>query len=161
MPGVKVHRADPTELSRVMTIEHACFGRDRFNTNTVRAFLEREDAFVLLATEDDRAVGAAMCMFSTRCAEGRIASIAVIPEFRKRGVGKKLLNECEMMLRSKGVKKLGLEVDTNNEPAMSLYTSRGYLLRGMAKNYYSDGRDAYYMEKEVHPSTKKVRIKPS
>ena len=42
-----------------------------------------------------------------------------------------------------------LEVRVSNDPAISLYTKRGFTKVCVKKGYYQDGEDAYYMMKGV------------
>jgi len=144
-----IRRAVPSDLRAVMRIERACFGSERFSTQTVLALIAGEDSFTLIAEEEDDVVGAAMCMFSSESGEGKIASIAVLEEHRGRGIGKALLKSCEESLRSLGLSLFTLEVDVDNEAAVNLYTSNGYLINGVIEGFYSDGRDAYSMSKSA------------
>lgn len=149
MASVDVRDAEPEDLPGVMAIEDECFGSERFSPETVRVFMEREDAFLLVALEGQRVIGAAMCIASPRCSEAKIASIAVLKEFRRKGVGSALLRECESKFVSGGASRSGLEVEVNNQPAIDLYSKHGYQLIGIVRGYYSNGRDAYYMEKAL------------
>lgn len=142
-----IRQAVRSDLRAIMQIERACFGSERFSTQTVLAMISREDSFTLIAEEDDEVVGAAMCTFSSESGEGKIASIAVLEEHRGRGIGKALLKACEESLRSLGLSLFTLEVDVDNEAAVNLYTSNGYLINGVIEGFYSSGRDAYSMSK--------------
>uniref|UniRef100_A0A7J2TI12 Ribosomal-protein-alanine N-acetyltransferase n=1 Tax=Archaeoglobus fulgidus TaxID=2234 RepID=A0A7J2TI12_ARCFL len=76
---------------------------------------------------------------------GKIVSIAVRKEFRRRGIGEALLRKAIERLRAKGKIKIALEVRISNIPAQELYKKLGFKIVGTIPGYYSDGEDAYYM----------------
>ncbi len=81
---------------------------------------------------------------------GHIVSIAVHPEFRRKGIGRALMLEVEAKLREVyKVKEIYLEVRVSNEPAINLYEKLGYKKVRRVKYYYLDGEDAWIMAKEV------------
>lgn len=155
---VNVRLADLEDMNALMMIEEDCFGSERFPTEVVRAFLERDDAFVVLA-EEEEVLGSAMGMVSEEMGEGKIASIAVLRRARGRGVGSALLEECENWFSAHELKKYTLEVEVGNEPAMSLYASRGYAVTGFVVDLYGAGRNGYAMEKRIDSGGKKVPIR--
>jgi ribosomal-protein-alanine N-acetyltransferase len=152
-----VRLADEDDIPGLLEVEEKCFGKEKFSPETIRAFIERDDAFILAALEDDRIVGSAMALMSDLLKQGKVASVAVLKDFRGKGVGSALLRECEKIFESQGLKKYSLEVDTMNELAIALYSSRGYEIKGMLRDFYGFGRNAYYMEKKVGPSPMDVR----
>lgn len=156
-----VRMAGERDMPTLLRIEEECFGAERFSPETIRAFLERDNTFVLIAESAGEDVGSAMCLFSESEKIGKIASIAVIRRSRGQGIGSQLLDECEKMFQDKGMTKYSLEVETINEPAISLYRSTGYEIIGMLQDFYGFGRNAYYMEKRVPPKGRPVRIRPS
>lgn len=155
-----IRRATERELPNLLKIEEECFGIEKFSPETVRAFASRSDAFVLLAIEGDEMLGSAMCIISEEANEGKIASIAVLRRHRGEGLGALLLEACENEFRSRHLSRYSLEVETENEPAVSLYLSRGYEAKGIIKDFYSVGRDAYCMQKKVGQDGR-VQIRPS
>lgn len=62
--------------------------------------------------------------------EYHIAHLAVVPEFRRRGIGRKLLDHAEEMARSHALKKCSLEVGLDNRAARILYDSYNYKIVG-------------------------------
>ena len=52
--------------------------------------------------------------------------MAVKPNYRRQGIGKKLLAECEQMVRNWGYYETRLHVLKNNEAAKQLYLHHGY-----------------------------------
>ncbi|MEM2204143.1 MAG: ribosomal protein S18-alanine N-acetyltransferase [Sulfolobales archaeon] len=77
---------------------------------------------------------------------GHVVSIAVLREYRRRGVGKALM--LEGMYRMKkiyGAEEVVLEVRVSNEPATNLYRSLGFKVVRILRRYYMDGEDAYLM----------------
>ena len=65
------------------------------------------------------------------------------------------------MLESKNLAKFSLEVETLNEPAIALYTSRGYEIKGVLQDFYGFGRHAYYMEKKIPSRGRSAKLRPS
>ncbi len=156
-----VRAAGLGDLDGLLKIEEECFGAERFSAETVRSFIERDDTFVLAAIEDDKLIGSAMCMISQERGEGRIASVAVLPDSRRKGIGSKLLEGCERGFMNRGLTVSELEVDVGNEPAIALYLSKGYEVRGLIEDFYGAGRDAYAMARALRYAGKGVRIKVS
>ena len=76
---------------------------------------------------------------------GKIISFAVRKEFRGMGIGKMLLKSAIERLKSRGKKRITLEVRVSNVYAQSLYEKFGFKITDMIPGYYSDGEDAYLM----------------
>jgi ribosomal protein S18 acetylase RimI-like enzyme len=133
----------------LMNIEEDCFGKERFRPEVVRAFVERDSAFIIVAIEEGEIVGSAMAIYSDEASEGKIASIAVLRRHRGRGIGAQLLQECENVFIGQNLRRYTLEVETINGPAISLYETRGYKKRGIIDDFYGTGRHAYCMEKRI------------
>jgi len=80
------------------------------------------------------------------CHEGNAAhviSIAVAPEYRRRGIGKRLLCTALRLMATGKVSEVFLEVRVSNAPALHLYKSAGFEVAEFLKSYYSDGEDGY------------------
>ncbi|BAZ41758.1 GCN5-related N-acetyltransferase [Calothrix sp. NIES-4101] len=50
----------------------------------------------------------------------------VLPEHRRRGVGKALMQYAETWAKTRGDQQIGLQVFTNNQPALNLYNQLGF-----------------------------------
>jgi ribosomal protein S18 acetylase RimI-like enzyme len=85
---------------------------------------------VLLAYQGSKAVGIATCFygFSTFAARPliNIHDLAVLPEHRGQGVGRRLLDAVEGKARALGCCKLTLEVREGNSRARRLYAAAGF-----------------------------------
>jgi len=112
----------------------------------------------LVAESSSKIVGYIMCRVESGfcflrrgwCRLGHIISIAVLPEFRRRGIGRSLMNEALRRLKEiYKVKEVYLEVRVSNYPAISLYEKLGFKKVKILRYYYLDGEDAYLMAKEV------------
>jgi ribosomal-protein-alanine N-acetyltransferase len=158
--AVIFRKAEEADMPGLMNIEEDCFGAERFRPEVVRAFLMRDKAFIVACVEEGGIVGSAMAMYSEEVGEGKIASIAVMRRMRGQGIGAQLLEECENVFRAHGLKRYSLEVETSNEPAVSLYKTRGYRTVGVIDDFYGAGRHAYCMQKRVGDS-KGVKLTPS
>ncbi len=73
--------------------------------------------------------------------EAEILTICVLPEYRKKGIARKTLQEFYDRSALNGVKEIFLEVSENNHAAISLYVKNGFEKVGRRQNYYG-GRGA-------------------
>lgn len=81
--------------------------------------------------------------------EADVMNVAVIPQYRRQGIAKLLIQSLIEQLQSKGVQKLSLEVRVSNEPAIALYNMLGFEQVGRRPGYYRKPReDALIMRKE-------------
>ena len=78
-----------------------------------------------------------------------IAQIAVLPQCRRRGIAKELLEETIKDLYAKNVMTVTLEVRTHNQPAINLYHKCGFADVVIKPHYYENGDDALYMLRKV------------
>lgn len=67
--------------------------------------------------------------------EAELLLLAVSPEFRRRGIGKMLLNHFFADARSRGATRVHLEVREGN-PAVIMYRAAGFNLAGRRRKYY-------------------------
>ena len=58
---------------------------------------------------------------------GWINYLAVSPECRMRGLGKRMMDEAERLLRREGCPKINLQVRTSNTEVLAFYKSIGFL----------------------------------
>jgi ribosomal-protein-alanine N-acetyltransferase len=78
--------------------------------------------------------------------EIHIATIATHPDFRKQGIGEKLLLHTLQSAKAEGAVSSFLEVREGNTAAIMIYRKVGYVESGRREGYYKDnGEDAILM----------------
>jgi ribosomal-protein-alanine N-acetyltransferase len=80
---------------------------------------------------------------------GHILTIDVPPASRRLGVGSKLLAEAEDRLRAAASSRVVLETAVDNSSALAFYKRHDYSVVKTIPRYYSNGVDAFVLEKEL------------
>lgn len=88
------------------------------------AFARRNPGLFLLAEERQRLVASALAGWDGR--RGWLYHVAVHPDERRRGIGRRLVALLEKRLRELGCKKVNLVVWAENTWAMEFWVSLGY-----------------------------------
>lgn len=73
--------------------------------------------------------------------ELHVATIATHPEFRGRGIGKRLLLHALRSAKEEGAVKSFLEVRESNDLARKIYRDFGFVEDGRRKEYYKDNAE--------------------
>jgi ribosomal-protein-alanine N-acetyltransferase len=83
--------------------------------------------------------------------EAELFLIMTKPEYRKQGLGHRLLATFEQQVFQNAVRRIILEVADTNTAARALYSTNGYQQIAVRKNYYTfpngSHADAIVMEK--------------
>jgi ribosomal-protein-alanine N-acetyltransferase len=66
----------------------------------------------------------------------------VLPDCRRRGIGKALLEEAMRALYREGAHRIHLEVEDRNVAAIALYNGMEFRESGRRAGYYTQGRDS-------------------
>lgn len=132
------------DLNALRKLERICFEKDAWPLFDLIAVLSFPDVVRLKAVEDDQMVG--FVAGDPRPSQGFswIATIAVLPAYRQRGIGRALLLACENQLHTP---RLKLSVRSSNQAAIRLYEQEGYHTTDIWNGYYNDGENAIVMEK--------------
>jgi len=73
--------------------------------------------------------------------EAHIGTIAIHPEYQKRGLGQQFLAFICKQLISEKITKIFLEVRQSNRAAIYLYEKFGFIIDGERKHYYRDNNE--------------------
>lgn len=78
--------------------------------------------------------------------EAHITTFAVHPEWRRQGIGRRLLQGMLLLAEELGATHMTLEVRVSNHAAQELYRGYGFAFAGRRERYYTDdGEDAWIM----------------
>lgn len=121
----------------IAQIEAECFS-DNWSENAISMQIDRQQ--IIVYKDDNKVIG--YCIFMTAADEGEILRIAVKPDARKGGIGRKLLDRAVKIMKSRGASEIFLEVRPSNKDAVSLYEKYGFIKTGIRKNYYENKEDA-------------------
>jgi ribosomal-protein-alanine N-acetyltransferase len=80
---------------------------------------------------------------------GHIITIDVLPAAQRLGVGSRLLSAAEVWMRAKQCSKSHLETAVDNLAALAFYKRHDYLLLKTLPRYYSNGVDAFVLQKDL------------
>lgn len=76
--------------------------------------------------EDDRVVGTSLVQRRGTTDKWIIANVGVLPEYRRRGIARKLMEASLQLIRQRGGKAALLDVIEGNTPAISMYERLGF-----------------------------------
>ncbi|MEM9367368.1 MAG: GNAT family acetyltransferase [Planctomycetota bacterium] len=83
-----------------------------------------QDGLFFVALDNGQVIGTTMAGYDGH--RGWLYSIAVHPEWRRRGVGSALVRHAEDQLRIKGCPKVNLQVIADNESVVGFYQTLGF-----------------------------------
>lgn len=86
--------------------------------------MNRRDDLVFVAERDEKIVGALIAGYDG--IRGWIYSLAVSPEQRRSGIGRKLMDAAESVLAERGCPKVNLQVRSTNLKVLEFYRQCGY-----------------------------------
>jgi len=143
--NVAIEAASLRDLNALRHVEKVCFPKDAWPLIDLIGVLTFPSVVRLKAVNGKDMVG--FIAGDIRRLEGVawIATVAVLPEFRGRGIGSALMRGCEERIT---LNKIRLCVRITNDTAIRLYEKLGYARVGEWSRYYQDGESALVMEKK-------------
>ena len=121
---------------------------DFWNTNILKEeVLNKNRKFFVVKSENGEILGFAGVLINIDFIE--IMNIVVRKKYRKKGIGKELLEKLISFSKEKNFELINLEVNSKNEPAINLYKKFGFKEVGLRKKYYNNIDDAILMEKNI------------
>lgn len=132
------------DLNALRKLERTCFDKDSWPIFDLIAVLTFPEVIRLKAVVNGHMVG--FVAGDPRPSQGFswIATIAVLPDYQRKGIGRSLLHACEKQIKTPRVR---LSVRASNQAAITLYEGQSYRITDIWKGYYNDGEDAIVMEK--------------
>ena len=128
----------------VWRLERACFPRDAYDPLTLLLLVIWPGNVALRATNGERLVGFVVGDEPWGDWAAWIVTLGVAPQHRRRGIGARLLTECEAHLKRPSLR---LMVREGNAAAITLYRKLGYVQVRRRAGYYDDGEAGLLMEK--------------
>jgi ribosomal-protein-alanine N-acetyltransferase len=144
---VELRRLEAGDLDAVEEIERASYPTP-WSRAMFAAELQKPSSLAIGAYHDGgELVGYAIV--SRYVDAWHVMNIAVVPDFRRRGIGRALLERLFEVTAADPRRGYTLEVRVSNAGAIRLYERLGFEPRGVRRGYYTDNReDALIMWRE-------------
>lgn len=150
-----LRRFSPADVEAVININRVCLPENYAAYFFIETYNTLPETF-LVAEYQGQVTGYIMCRLEHGFSDlrklrfarkGHIISVAVMPDFRKLGIGYSLVAQALSALSAHNADECYLEVRTNNLPAINLYRKMAFEITRTIPHYYFDGFDAYVMTK--------------
>ena len=142
-PIFQIVPANWRDLGTLRPLEKVCFPEDAWPLLDLIGILSLPNVIRLKAVSNHQMIG---FIAGDKRSGGLawIATIGVLPEYRRLGIASALLTECETRL---DVSRIRLSVRLGNVNAIRLYEGFGYQRVDIWPKYYQDGTDALVFQK--------------
>lgn len=140
--GLHIELAETRDAETLATLHAKGFHRG-WPVADFQSYIAGRDTPVYVACDAKRKI-AGFAMLRLAADEAELITIAVDPRWRRKGVGKALLDALLDDLRMTPARKLFLEVAADNPAALKLYARKGFAQLSERQGYYArpDGRPA-------------------
>lgn len=149
-----IRLATVDDLEAIKSINEQCLP-ENYDLKTYDQFLSIYNMTYVLVCEnpqsptDQKIVGYVIGSIEDSV-EAHIVSIAVLPEFRNKGFGQRLILALLVDAKRKGLKSSSLHVRVSNKKAISIYKRlRFQPIREIEKYYSEDGENGFLMRRQL------------
>ena len=145
--GLQIRKMTEADLDQVVAIDRVSFSLPWPERSFHYEVSDNHVSRAWVGEMDGRIV--AMMVGWLMVDELHIATIATHPDYRGRGIGKKLLVHAIDSARREGIVRAFLEVREGNAVAINMYHGLGFIEDGRREGYYADNHeDAILMSLE-------------
>lgn len=137
-PDLAVRPAVAFDLDALALLHAEAFARawdQPWNRDSIAALLAMPGAFGLIGLIDGAPAG--LVIAREAAGEAEILTLGVIPDARRRGLARLLLDETASRAAAEGAERLFLEVAEDNLAAQALYAHAGFVRVGRRPDYYA------------------------
>lgn len=120
-------------MEQVADLERVCFSENWSYALLEAGIHSPYDVYYVFEQEEKIL---AYCNLRILAGEGEVQRIAVLPEFRRLGLGRKLMDAMVEYARENRADAISLEVRESNLAARNLYESYGFSAEAVRKGYY-------------------------
>ncbi len=135
---VEIGYMTEADVAAIEALERACFS-EPWSEKSLRESLANPRYRILTAKAEGRLIGYVSTFLVAD--EMNIANVAVDSEFRRLGVGKRLMDSAVILAKQNRMTTIYLEVRKSNEAAQELYRKVGFERGGVRKNFYDHPKE--------------------
>ena len=137
---IKIRVMTESDISRVAQMEAQIF-TDPWSEKVYRETFELEGVCYLVAINNDDETSETPLIIGAAgirniAGTGEITNVMITPEFRGRGIAKRMLTELLERGRELGATEFTLEVRVSNDEAVKLYEKLGFVREGIRPGFY-------------------------
>lgn len=156
---LKITKADDDDLLFIKELEKLCF--PSFQQMPERSlkhciYSASRDVMVAQLLENNEWKKVGVLILHNYKKTLRIYSIAVLPEYRKWRIGKRMMEHSLELARQKNYEKISLEVLASNYQLIEWYEQFGFKTIDHLADYYGDEIDAFRMKLQLKVSETKT-----
>ena len=134
------------EITEICELENLCYAPgEEYDKDLVESFISEKGAMLIRAYHNLTLIGLQLSNVKKR----ELITLDIHPEFRRKGLGKKLLNLTLSEFIKAGCKKVHCQIALNNIPSLMLHLKFGFKPLFIIPFYYPDGQSAYWLEKKL------------
>ena len=128
-----IRRMEPCHLEQTAWLEKVCFS-ENWSYQLLEAGIHSLYDVYYVWEQESRILG--YCCLRLLAGEGEIQRIAVLPEYRRLGIGRKMMEAMVNDAMANQVHAISLEVRESNFAARRLYESFGFAAEAVRRGYY-------------------------
>lgn len=129
----RIRALEAADAEAVSEIEEEAFSQP-WSAKDFMEMAEADYAYYYVAEDNGKIVGC--CGVRNMAGEGEITNVVVAKAFRRRGIGRKLMEYMLNEAAAAGIGACTLEVRVSNAPAIHLYESLGFQAEGIRPGFY-------------------------
>lgn len=144
---LKIRIFQPSDIFPVIKIASDIL-TEQYNPSLFNFFYETFKRGFIVAEQNHKILGFIVGI-KTENHTARILMLAVLEEYRRKKIGRKLLNKLIQEFINLSIKIVELEVKTENQKAIDFYIKNGFKIAETIPNFYQDGKDAHIMRVSI------------
>jgi len=134
---IEIRALTQADLEQVLAITAASPDAASWSRPAYEALLQAPRHGCCYVAELDALVVGFVC-FRVAGDEAELLNLAVLPSYRRQGIGARLLEQMFREAATRGAARIFLEVRETNQPAIGLYQRYGFAVSMRRRGYYSD-----------------------
>lgn len=139
-PDVELLPAKPDQSPLIADLHAKLFHRG-WGEQECASLIGQDSVFGFVARPIDQPQPLGFVLSRVAVDEAEILSIGTEQRAQNKGLGWRMMQAAIGEASKRGAKKMVLEVDENNDPAVTLYKKIGFQTIGKRQAYYNNGED--------------------
>jgi len=143
---MKLRDYRPADLASISRIEQECFPAAVASSRETLERMLNGPASAIVAEAEGGKLGGFVVYRKVNRVTGSLLTLDVLPEYRGRGLGGRLVAAAKERLAEMGAEKIQLRVSTDNTAAQAMYEKLDFQRVRVDAAFYPDGSDACVLE---------------